>query len=148
MQAFEYGNPTTLADAFKLFGTNSGEAEILAGGTDLLSLIKDEVVASKRLVNIKNIKELGGITAAGGGVRIGATATFDELAAHAAVRQHRAIQAAVLGVGSPQIRNMGTAGGDLCQRPRCWYYRSGMGLFAMKDGKSLIPEGENRYHSI
>ena len=148
MQAFEYGNPTTLAEAFKLLGTNWGEAEVLAGGTDLLSLIKDEVVAPKRLVNIKNIKELGGITAVGGGLRIGATVTFDELAGHAAIRQHRAIQAAVLGVGSPQIRNMGTAGGDLCQRPRCWYYRSGFGLLATKDGQPLVPNGENRYHAI
>ncbi len=47
-----------------------------------------------------------------------------------------------------QIRNMGTVGGDLCQRPRCWYYRNGYGLLAMKDGKSLVPDGENRYHSI
>ncbi len=52
------------------------------------------------------------------------------------------------GVPSPQIRHMGTVGGDLCQRPRCWYYRQGFGLFAMKDGKSLVPDGENRYHAI
>jgi xanthine dehydrogenase YagS FAD-binding subunit len=56
--------------------------------------------------------------------------------------------AAALGVASPQIRNMGTVGGDLCQRPRCWYFRSGHGLFAMQDGKSLVVNGENRYHAI
>ena len=55
---------------------------------------------------------------------------------------------AAAGIPSPQIRHMGTVGGDLCQRPRCWYYRQGFGLLAMKDGKSLIPDGENKYHSI
>jgi xanthine dehydrogenase YagS FAD-binding subunit len=54
----------------------------------------------------------------------------------------------VMGVSSPQIRNMGTAGGDLCQRPRCWYFRRGFGLLGMQEGKSLVPNGDNRYHSI
>jgi len=53
-----------------------------------------------------------------------------------------------MGVTSPQIRNMGTAGGDLCQRPRCWYFRNGYGVLALMDGKSLVPNGENRYHAI
>jgi xanthine dehydrogenase YagS FAD-binding subunit len=53
-----------------------------------------------------------------------------------------------LEVGGTQIRNMGTVGGNLCQRPHCWYFRGGHGLLAMKDGKSLVPEGENRYHAI
>ena len=55
---------------------------------------------------------------------------------------------AAAGIPSPQIRHMGTVGGDLCQRPRCWYYRQGFGLLAMKDGKSLVPDGENKYHAI
>jgi xanthine dehydrogenase YagS FAD-binding subunit len=148
MQAFEYANPTTLAEALKWVGPSFNDAQVLAGGTDLISLMKDGVTAPKRLVNIKNIKELGGVAPHGGGLRIGAIATFDELANSAAVRQHPAIHTAVLGVSSPQIRNMGTAGGDLCQRPRCWYYRSGFGLLATNDGKPLVPNGENRYHSI
>ena len=60
----------------------------------------------------------------------------------------KSLSDAAAGIPSPQIRHMGTAGGDLCQRPRCWYYRQGMGLFAMKDGKSLVPEGVNKYHAI
>ena len=63
-------------------------------------------------------------------------------------RPSGAVVTAALGVSSPQIRNMGTVAGDLCQRPRCWYFRNGHGLFAMKDGKSLVPNGENRYHAI
>jgi xanthine dehydrogenase YagS FAD-binding subunit len=148
MQAFEYANPTTLAEATKWTGPSFNDAQVLAGGTDLISLMKDGVTAPKRLVNIKNIKELGGIAPHGGGLRIGAIATFDELANSAAVRQYPAIHNAVLGITSPQIRNMGTAGGDLCQRPRCWYYRAGYGILATQDGKPLVPNGENRYHAI
>jgi xanthine dehydrogenase YagS FAD-binding subunit len=75
--------------------------------------------------------------------------TFEELANNASIRtQFPSLTAAVRGVTSPQIRNMGTVGGDLCQRPRCWYYRTGNGLLGMKDGKSLIEAGENRYHAI
>ena len=60
----------------------------------------------------------------------------------------RSLADAAAGIPSPQIRHMGTVGGDLCQRPRCWYYRQGFGLLAMKDGKSLVPDGENQYHAI
>jgi xanthine dehydrogenase YagS FAD-binding subunit len=56
--------------------------------------------------------------------------------------------AAARGMGSPQIRNMGTVGGDLCQRPRCWYFRNGFGLLAMKNGKSLVEGGQNEFHAI
>src|SRR6185437_3720156 len=63
-------------------------------------------------------------------------------------KSFHAIAAAIEGIGSPQIIAMGTVGGDLCQRPRCWYYRQGFGLLAMKDGKSLVPGGENKYHAI
>jgi xanthine dehydrogenase YagS FAD-binding subunit len=147
MQAFEYASPTTLAEALALLG--AGDAQVLAGGTDQISLMKDYIHTPKRVVNIKGIRELGGISHTGGGLRIGATVTFDELVNSAVMRTHfKAIHAAAAGVTSPQIRNMGTAGGDLCQRPRCWYFRNGFGLLAMKDGKSLVPNGENKYHAI
>jgi xanthine dehydrogenase YagS FAD-binding subunit len=122
---------------------------VLAGGTDLLALMKDYVQTPKRLVNIKNIKELEGIRKSGDGLRIGALVTMDELAANADVRTgFKALADAAAGIPSPQIRHMGTAGGDLCQRPRCWYFRTGFGLLAMKDGQSLVPDGENQYHAI
>jgi xanthine dehydrogenase YagS FAD-binding subunit len=149
MEAFEYANPTSLDEALKLVGPSWNDAQVLAGGTDLISLMKDYLVSPKRVVNIKGIAALGGISKTGQGLRIGAIATFDEIAGNAVVRaEYPSIAMAVQGVSSPQIRNMGTAGGDLCQRPRCWYFRNGMGLLAMKDGKSLVPEGENRYHAI
>jgi xanthine dehydrogenase YagS FAD-binding subunit len=149
MQAFEYANPTTVQEAVALLGAQWGDADVLAGGTDLLSLMKDNLHTPKRVVNIKNIKELEGIHKTSAGLRIGALVTIDELAKSRDVQgPFKALAEAAAGVPSPQIRHMGTVGGDLCQRPRCWYYRQGLGLLAMKDGKSLIPNGENKYHSI
>src|SRR5262249_10618013 len=74
---------------------------------------------------------------------------LDDLSMNKIVRdEFPSLVQAALGITSPQIRNMGTVGGDLCQRPRCWYFRDGHGLFAMRDGNSMIPNGENRYHAI
>jgi xanthine dehydrogenase YagS FAD-binding subunit len=149
MQNFEYANPSTVQEAVGLLGAKWGQADVLAGGTDLISLMKDELHTPKRVVNIKNIKELEGIQKTAGGLRIGALVTMDELAKNAEVRsEYKSLADAAAGIPSPQIRHMGTVGGDLCQRPRCWYYRQGLGLLAMKDGKSLVPDGENKYHSI
>ena len=149
MKAFEYSNPTSLKDALAALGASFDDAQVLAGGTDLISSMKDLVASPKRVVNIKSIAELGGIAKGSGGVRIGATVTLDELSANALIRtEFPALREAALGITSPQIRNMGTLGGDLCQRPRCWYFRNGFGLLAMKDGRSLVPEGQNRYHGI
>ena len=149
MYPFEYANPTTVKDAVGLLGASWPDANILAGGTDQISLMKDDLHKPKRLVNIKNIKELGGISKSGAGIRIGATVTSDDLMENALIRaQFPALIAAARGIGSPQIRNMGTVGGDLCQRPRCWYFRNGFGLLGNKDGKDLIGVGQNEFHAI
>jgi len=149
MQAFAYASPTSIQEAVKLLADRWGVADVLAGGTDLLDLLKQYIHTPQRVVNIKNIKELGGIQKTAAGLRIGATVTLAELLANADVRaEYPALVQAAQGVASPQIRNMGTVGGDLCQRPRCWYFRQGFGLLAMKDGRSLVREGDNRYHAI
>lgn len=150
MQAFEYASPATLQEAIGMLSSTWGETDVLAGGTDLISLMKDYVHTPKRVVNIKGIKELGGIRKTASGLRIGATVTLDELAESPLVRaEYPSLVQAALGVASPQIRNMGTVGGDLCQRPRCWYFRNGFGLLGQDaSGASLIPTGENRYHAI
>jgi len=149
MQAFAYSNPKTVQEAAGQLGSRWGEVDVLAGGTDLLSLMKEYIHTPTRVVNIKNIKELGGISKTAAGLRIGATVTLEDLATNANIKtMFPALREAAEGVSSPQIRNMGTVGGDLCQRPRCWYYRQGFGLLAMKDGKSLVPGGENKYHAI
>lgn len=150
MRTFEYASPTTKEQAAALLGKSWEDAAILAGGTDLIASMKDDVVFAKRMVDIKGIKELHNIAATAASLRIGALVTLEELQAHPQIGQEYAgIAEAAAGVTSPQIRNRGTVGGDLCQRPRCWYYRAGYGLLAKdKDGKALVPGGENRYHAI
>ena len=150
MRAFEYASPTTKEQVSPLLGAAWGEVEVLAGGTDLLSLMKDEIVAPKRLVNIKSISSLHGVSVTSDALRIGALTTLAELAGNSDVQRLYPMLAAAAGdAASPQIRNLATIGGNLCQRPRCWYFRSGHGLLAQtKDGKSLVREGDNRYHAI
>ena len=150
MRAFEYANPTSIQEAVRLLGSNDGESAVLAGGTDLLSLMKDYVVTPGRLVNIKSIEELQGVSYdSGSGLSIGAVVTLDELAAQTFVQTHYpALAQALDGIRSPQIQAAGTVGGDLCQRPRCWYFRRGFGLLAQMDGKSMVAAGDNRYHAI
>jgi len=150
MRAFEYTSPITKEQAVGLLGHTWSDAAVLAGGTDLLSLLKDEVFSPKRLVSLTGIEELRGIRfEAGGGLRLGALATLEEVLDDVSIRKnYPAIHTAVDGVRSPQIRSVGTVGGDLCQRPRCWYYRSGFGLLGQDGGRSLVLEGDNRYHAI
>ncbi len=122
MERFEYANPSTLREATGLLSDRWGETELLAGGTDLLSLMKNYVTQPKRLVNLKNIPDLHAVHEAGGDLHIGSMTTLQELHEHETVRREfPALAQAAGGVPSMQIRNMGTVGGDLCQRPRCWY---------------------------
>ena len=86
MQNFEYASPKTVKEAVAMLGGSWADAAVLAGGTDLLALMKDGVMAPKRVVNIKDIKELGGISKSGSNVRIGATVTFDDLTNNALIK--------------------------------------------------------------
>ena len=149
MQKFEYASPTTKEQAVALLGKEWGETEVLAGGTDLLSLMKDFIVTPKRVVNIKEIKGLDQVvTPRDGSARIGALVSIDRLI-ETLGKGFPAITQAAEGITSPQIRNMGTVAGELCQRPRCWYYRAGFGLLAKaENGEPLVPTGDNRYHAI
>ena len=151
MQKFEYASPTTKEQAVELLGKQWGESEALAGGSDLLSLMKDFIITPKRLVNLKEIKELDGVAFnARTGLRMGAMATITEIADNAQIKkQYPTLAYAASEVAGPQIRNVGTLGGNLCQRPRCWYYRAGFGLLAKDEsGHPLVPNGDNRYHAI
>jgi xanthine dehydrogenase YagS FAD-binding subunit len=149
MQAFEYAAPTSVKEALGLLSANWGETDILAGGTDLLSLMKQRVHTPKRVVGLKDVKELKGISKSGGGWRIGATATLAELLANADIKkEYPGITQALEGITSQQMRAMGTAGGELLQRPRCWYFRNGFGLLGQNNGKPLIPNGENEFHAV
>jgi xanthine dehydrogenase YagS FAD-binding subunit len=150
MRPFEYASPTTREQAVSLLGATWGGSAVLAGGTDLLALMKDDVVHPKRLVNIKEIADLDGVTAGSQGLRIGALTRLGDLADNVhVVQDYPALAEAVNEAASPQIRNMATIGGNLCQRPRCWYFRGGFGLLPKDEsGKDLVADGENRYHAI
>ena len=150
MRAFEYASPTSKEQVAALLGTSWEQGAILAGGTDLLALMKDDVVAPKRLVNVKGIDALRGTSyQPGNGLRIGALTTIAELSESKDLAQYPMLHEAVSEAASPQIRNMATIGGNMCQRPRCWYFRNGLGLFPMtKDGKSMVVAGDNRYAAI
>jgi xanthine dehydrogenase YagS FAD-binding subunit len=149
MKAFEYAQPASLKDAFPLLGTSWGTTEILAGGTDLLSLLKDFVVQPERVVSLQSIPELRGVAIAGAGLSIGAMTTIDELVESAAVAErYPGVLDAARGIKSAQMRAMGTVGGELLQRPRCWYFRRGFGLVAQKDGRDLVADGDSRHHAV
>ena len=149
MKAFEYAAPKTLKEAAGLLGSSWGETEILAGGTDLVTALKQGLTSPRRVVSLRNIKELRGIDDGRQGLRIGSMTTLGEIAENKKVKElFPAITTAITGIGSAQILSAGTIGGDLCQRPRCWYYRNGLGLLGKQGDTSLVREGENRYHAI
>jgi len=148
MNAFDFAAPTSLEDAVKLLGGQNSEA--LSGGSDLLGRMKDYVSSPQRVVYLKDVKALAGVSGdPGSGLTIGAGTLLAEIVGHKAVREsYPALWQSTSEVGTPQIRNMATLGGNLLQRPRCWYFRAGNGLLGMKDGKSLVRTGDNRYHAI
>jgi len=150
MRAFDYVSAGNTKQAVGLLGATWGHTEVIAGGTDLLALMKEDVVMPKRLVNLKEIKELRGVNPDGQGLRIGALTLLVDISENESVRKgYPALAEAVEDAASPQIRNMATLGGNLCQRPRCWYFRNGLGLLPKDEaGKDLVTEGDNRYHAI
>lgn len=148
MKNFEYARPTSLAGALELLAEER-RSEVLAGGTDLLSLMKAFVVEPDRLVSLGGVAELAGIREEGDHFWIGAMTSLDALLAHEPLgTRFPALHDAARGIRGQQLRAMGTLGGELLQRPRCPYFRRGMGLLPMKDGRPLAEAGEQRSHSI
>jgi len=149
MKSFEYAAPKNLKEATGLLGEKWGEVEVLAGGTDLITSLKQGITAPKRVVSLKNISDLHGIKSGKGAVRIGSMTRLRELLANRDVQKYfPALITAAKSIGSAQMLAMGTVGGELCQRPRCWYFRNGYGLLGTDGDTSLVREGDNRYHAI
>lgn len=147
MHNFEYAEPTTEAAALALLSERVGDVEILAGGTDLVGLLKKMVLAPRRVVNIMSIRSLRGVDVQDdGSVAIGAATPLRDVLAHPVVAAYPALRQSLAGINSMQLQAQGTLGGELCQRARCWYFRSGRGYFA--DGGRLVVAGDNRYHAI
>jgi len=150
MKNFTYFRPSTTAEAVGLLENKWGPVELLAGGTDLLDLQKEYVAQPDKVVSLGGIRELAAIQVEPGHIVIGAGAKLAAIAAHPELKQKfPALTTAAGDVGGPQIRNMGTLGGNLCQRNRCWYFRDEHTPCLLKGGdKCFALEGENRYHAI
>lgn len=147
MNHFSFTDCTTVGQALGELGRG---AEIKAGGVDLLDRMKDGISSPSRLVNIRNIRALEGIQEGPSGLRMGPLATLAEIADHKGIQQkYGALSDAAGHAATPQIRNMATAGGNLLQRPRCWYFRAEEFHCLRKGGDHCfaIP-GENQYHAI
>ncbi len=153
MKAFTNHNPRDVAHAVTLI-TNARKENrsvaIAGGGSDLLGMMKERLVAPDVLVSLKSIKGLDQVTStSGGGVTIGGLMTLDALSRDPLIRRQFAVLADAAGsVATPQIRNAATVAGNLCQRPWCWYYRNG--FTCLKNGGTTCYSvtGENAFHAI
>ncbi|HVZ22367.1 MAG TPA: FAD binding domain-containing protein, partial [Vicinamibacterales bacterium] len=146
MKAFAYVNPTNEKDAVAALSPEREQSLPLGGGQDLLARMKDYITQPERIVNVKGALDT---TAKpfNGGLRIGAAMTLVDIVEHPEiVRMYPAIAAAAIEVGTPQIRNQGTVGGNLNQRPRCWYFRNEEFVCLKKGGnRCFAVMGENQF---
>ncbi|CAN5419872.1 xanthine dehydrogenase family protein subunit M [soil metagenome] len=148
MNTFEWANATSVDDAIALLKADG--AAIKAGGVDLLDLMKEHLASPTRVVNIRTIRDLDYIKLDGNTLRIGPLVTLAKLADDATVKEKFAALAQAAGhAATPQIRNMATVGGNILQRPRCWYFRNELFNCRKKGGEiCYAQEGENQYHAI
>jgi xanthine dehydrogenase YagS FAD-binding subunit len=124
-------------------------ASYAGGGSDLLALVKERVVSPDVIVSLQRIPGLDRVAPAGDGLAIGGLITLDALSRDPVVRRQYAVLAeAAEGVATPQIRNVGTLAGNLCQRPWCWYYRNGFPCFKAGGNQCFSVTGENQFHAI
>lgn len=147
MQSFEWVDATRLSDAFSSL---TDKSIIKAGGIDVLDRLKEGLDAPQRLVNIRNIRELKFAEDAGSALRLGPLMTLAEIAHHPTVRQrYPALADACEMAATPQIRNVATIGGNILQRPRCWYFRSEDFHCLRKGGdRCFAQDGENENHAV
>lgn len=145
---FDYVRPSSLQEAIREL--SSPDARLHAGGTDLLGCLRDGVFTAKKLVAIGGLDELRGIAPApGGGVRVGALTTLTEVAGSPGIAaRYPALAQSAASTASPQLRNQGTLGGNLCQRPRCWYFRGDFQCLRKGGETCYAPAGENEFHCI
>lgn len=153
MRPFAYERPESIAAALSRLddGTDGASVRPLAGGTDLLTLMKADIATPDTLIDLKRIAELDDrIEATAGGMTIGALATLSQLASHPGIRADYSALAGSAGqAATPQLRNMATIGGNVLQRPRCWYFRDPTISCWLKGGDGCpARDGENAHHAI
>jgi NADPH-dependent glutamate synthase beta subunit-like oxidoreductase len=157
MKSFNHVDAKTVKETVTLLKKNRGKAKLIAGGTDLLSTLKDKILPDypETVINIKSVPDLSNISEDGDGLKIGALAKLEAIAQSPRIKEkYKLLAEAAEAVATPHIRRMGTIGGNLCQDVRCWYYRyphsvGGRILCYLKGGKGCYAlTGENEYHSI
>ncbi|HBY96819.1 MAG TPA: molybdopterin dehydrogenase [Chloroflexi bacterium] len=156
MKAFEYVAASSVEEAISVLSRHDGNARPIAGGSDLLGMVKDKIqgpalAIPKVVVDLRTIPGLDAIKEDGGGLRIGALVTLSALESSEVIKsKFPGLVQAGWEVAAPQIRNVGTVGGNLAQRPRCWYFRDGLFGDCYKRGGDFCyaVTGENQYHSI
>jgi xanthine dehydrogenase YagS FAD-binding subunit len=152
MKDFANANARDLKHAVTLAGQarrDGREASFAGGGSDLLVLAKERIITPDVVINLKTIKGLDRVTRAAGGIEIGGLVTLDALSQHPIVRQEYAVLAEAAGtVATPQIRNVGTLAGNVCQRPWCWYFRNDFPCFKNGGKTCFSAAGENQFHAI
>lgn len=152
MKAFANTNARDLRQAVTLAEQAHREgraASFVGGGSDLLALVKERIVTPDVLVSLKTVKGLDRVTTSARGLNIGGLMTLDALSRHPVVEREFAVLAEAAGsVATPQIRNVGTLAGNLCQRPWCWYYRNGFPCFKNGGQTCFSVVGENQFHAI
>lgn len=149
MRSFEHVNAPDIKTAITLLREPATEA--IAGGTDLLGELKSRLRSPKRLVNLKTLSKLREIRySPKAGLRLGALVTLAEIERHPIIQERFSMLAqAAASAATPQLRTLGTIGGNLCQKPRCWYYRNKLFPCWLKGGdKCFAEDGENTYHAI
>ena len=148
MRRFAYVQPADEREIVAALSADRNRVLPMASGLDLLALMKDHIVEPEQVVSLKGLDHA--VSTGDGGVRIGAMVTLAELAQHATVRRlYPALASTASEIGTPQIRNQGTVGGNLMQRPRCWYFRNEEFACLKKGGSRChAVEGENKYHAI
>jgi xanthine dehydrogenase YagS FAD-binding subunit len=148
MPQFSYVRPKSLAETFRHLA--KGNARIHAGGTDLLGCLHDGVFSAKKVVSISRIEELRGVKQMKDGtVRVGALVSVSDVANDPLLKErYPALVQAAREVASPQLRNQGTIGGNLCQKPRCWYYRGDFHCARKGGDLCFAVGGENQYHCV
>jgi len=150
MREFKIAQPRTADELAALLAETQEPVALMAGGTDLIDELKSCVATAGLVVDLQTVAGLAGIVPEKDGLRIGAMTKVVELAEDAAVaKDYPSLKQAAMSLATPQLRNVGTVGGNLCQRPRCWYYRDPQVVCRKKGGsKCFAYQGRNKYHAI
>jgi xanthine dehydrogenase YagS FAD-binding subunit len=148
LPSFDYVRPKSIQAAITQLA--AGGAQAHAGGTDLMGCLRERIFPIGKVVSLSGLQELRGVSETKeGGLRIGALTTLSAIAEHPVVIQRfSGLAQAAAEVGSPQLRNQGTLGGNICQKPRCWYFRADFNCLRKGGGACFAVDGENQFHCI